>query len=157
MDEAKFSALMAQKFEEEGFTDCFLVDVKLNPNNKLEVLIDADKGITLDRCKKVSRWLEAHLDKTGWLGESYGLEVSSPGVGRPLKLLRQYHKNIGRTVETSLKSGESLRGQLIAVSDEAITIEYVEKVKEGKKNKKEIIQKVIPFEEMAKTIVKISF
>lgn len=157
MVETKITALLAQKFEEEDYTDCFLVDIKLSPSKKLEVLVDADGGITLDRCKKISRWLETHIDEGQWLGDTYILEVSSPGVGRPLKLLRQYRQNIGRTVETALKSGEVQSGKLIEVSDTHFTIEYEIKVKEGKKNKKEIIQTVIPYEDVTKTIVKISF
>ncbi len=157
MVETQIAALLAQKLEEEDWQDCFLVDVKLSASKKLEVLLDADSGITLDRCKKISRWLEAQLDENGWLGESYALEVSSPGVGRPLKLIRQYHQNIGRTLEASLKSGEQQTGKLLTVTDDNFTLEYEIKVKEGKKNKKEIIQTVIPFEEVTKTIVKISF
>lgn len=155
--ETQLTALLTQKFEEEDFRDCFLVDVKLSPSKKLEVLVDTDSGITLDRCKKISRWLEAHLDESGWLGDTYALEVSSPGVGRPLKLVRQFRQNIGRNIETSMKSGELQSGKLIAVGDDDFTIEYEVKVKEGKKNKKEIIQTVIPFGEVTKTIVKISF
>ncbi len=155
--ETQLTALLAQKFEEEDFQDCFLVDLTLSPSKKLEVLVDTDSGITLDRCKKISRWLEAHLDESGWLGDTYALEVSSPGVGRPLKLVRQFRQNIGRTVETSLKSGVALSGKLIAVSDDDFTIEYITTVKEGKKNKKETIQTVLPFGEVTKTIVKISF
>ncbi len=155
--ETKLTALLAQKFEEEDFQDCFLVDLTLSPSKKLEVLVDTDSGITLDRCKKISRWLEAHLDESGWLGDTYALEVSSPGVGRPLKLVRQFRQNIGRTVETALKSGVVLNGKLIAVSDDDFTIEYITTVKDGKKNKKELIQTVLPFGEVTKTIVKISF
>jgi len=155
--ETQLIALLAQKFEEEDFRDCFLVDISLSPSKKLEVLVDTDSGITLDRCKKISRWLEAHLDESGWLGDTYALEVSSPGVGRPLKLVRQFRQNIGRTVETSLKSGVVQSGKLIAASDDDFTIEYLTTVKEGKKNKKETIQTVLPFGEVTKTIVKISF
>jgi len=155
--ETQLTALLAQKFEEEDFKDCFLVDLTLSPSKKLEVLVDTDSGITLDRCKKISRWLEAHLDESGWLGDTYALEVSSPGVGRPLKLVRQFRQNIGRTVETALKSGVVLSGKLLAVTDNDFTIEYATTLIEGKKKKKELIQTVLPYGEVTKTIVKISF
>ena len=84
MIEAKIESLLQDKFKEEGFTDCFLLEVKLHANRKLDVFIDSDTGITFGKCQTISRYLEQYLDEEGWLGESYVLEVSSPGVGRPL-------------------------------------------------------------------------
>ena len=91
--------LIAQKLEEEEFQDCYLVEVKGPNGGKLEVFIDSDSSMTFQKCQKMSRYLEAQIEEAKWLGEKYTLEVSSPGVGNPLKLKRQYAKNIGRKME----------------------------------------------------------
>jgi ribosome maturation factor RimP len=156
--EERISDLLEEKFQEEGFTDCFLVDMNLNTaGNKLEVFIDSDSGITFEKCQSVSRHLETYLDEEKPLGEKYTLEVSSPGVDRPLKLPRQYHKNIGRKVEVTPKEGKPQTGTLVEVTDFAITIEEKVKIREGKKTRRELVQTLIPFEDIEKTIVKITF
>ena len=88
MIEQTIPQLLAEKFQESEFDDFFLVDLKLGINNKLEVFVDSDSQVTFEKCRKISRFLEEHLDQEGWLGDRYVLEVSSPGVGRPLKFLR---------------------------------------------------------------------
>lgn len=157
MIEAKIESLLEDKFKEEGFTDCFLLEVKLHANRKLDVFIDSDTGITFGKCQNISRYLEQYLDEEGWLGESYVLEVSSPGVGRPLQLLRQYPRNIGRKLEVSLKEGDKQSGTLIVVGEQSITLEEKVRVKEGKKKTTQVVQTEIPFEQIKKAIVKISF
>jgi len=150
--EDKITALLKEKFQEEEFQDCFLVELNLTPNRKL------DEGINFDTCRRVSRHLEAHLDSEQWLGPKYTLEVSSPGVSRPLKLWRQYPKNIGRQVEVSLIHEEKTRkGKLKDVQDDWIVIEEVHTVKQGKKKTKEPVEVEIPFDQIEKTIVKVSF
>jgi len=149
--------LLAEKFQEEAFADCFLIEIKLSGNNKMEVFVDADSGITFEKCQHLSRYLEQYIDENNWLGERYTLEVSSPGVGRPLVQLRQYPRNIGRTVEVTLEGGKVCKGTLSAVNPEHIVITEEVKSKEGKKTKKEKIETVIPFSHILKTIVKISF
>ncbi len=156
MIEQTIPQLLAEKFQEPEFDDFFLVDLKLGINNKLEVFVDSDSQVTFEKCRKISRFLEEHIDREGWLSEKYVLEVSSPGISRPLKFLRQYHKNIGRKVEVSTEEGKQV-GKLIAVTDENVTLEWVEKKKVGKKRVKETVQAEIPVAQITKTIVKISF
>lgn len=155
--EERIADLLEEKFKEEGFTDCFFVDMNLSASNKLEVFIDSDSGITFEKCQRVSRHLEAYLDEEKPLGEKYTLEVSSPGISRPLQLPRQYKKNIGRKVEITLKEDKARTGTLIEVTDFAITIEEKIQIKEGKKKRKELIQTIIPFDDIKKAVVKISF
>ena len=156
--EGKISELLHEKFTEEEFTDCFLIEISVRPKNKLVIYIDSDSGVTFQKCQRISRHLEQYLDSEGWLGEKYTLEVSSPGIGRPLKLRRQYPRNIGREMEIVATETEGpLKGKLIAVTDEAITLETVRKFKEGKKKKTETVQHVIPFEKIKRATVKISF
>ena len=156
MIEQTIPQLLAEKFQESEFDDFFLVDLKLGINNKLEVFVDSDSQVAFEKCRKISRFLEEHLDQEGWLGDRYVLEVSSPGVGRPLKFLRQYHKNIGRKVEVTTSEGKQV-GQLVAVTEQSITLEREEKKKKGKKRVKEIVQAEIPVAQIEQTIVKISF
>lgn len=157
MIESKIESLLEAKFQEEGFTNCFLIEVKSHANNKLDVFIDSDTGVTFETCQQISRYLEQYLDEEGWMGDSYVLEVSSPGVSRPLRLRRQYPRNIGRRVEVSLKDGNKKEGTLVAVGEEDITVEEKIRIKEGKRKKTQALQIRIPFEDIKKTVVKISF
>ena len=91
--------------EDPAFADCFVVDVK-QTNTKLDVFIDSDSSMTFEKCQKTSRIVEAYLDEEQPLGEKYTLNVSSPGVDRPLKFKRQYVKNKGRTLEVTTNEGE---------------------------------------------------
>jgi len=157
MSREKIEALLQEKFQEPEFADCFTVEINLQPENLLEVFVDSDSGMTFEKCQRISRFLEGHLDANLWLGPEYTLEVSSPGITRPLKFIRQYGRNLGRTLEVSLKVGESKTGILKEVNPESIVLEQEIKWKEGKKNMKGIVQTVIPFENISKAIVKISF
>ena len=110
---ARIEQLLAEKFSTDAdFNDCFLVETKLGAGKLLEVFVDSDGPMDFKRCQRISRFLEADLDEHKWLGEEYTLEVSSPGIGRPLKFARQYVKNIGRTVEITLLDGSVETGVL---------------------------------------------
>jgi len=155
--EEKIHELLAAKFAEEGFQDCFLVEFHHSATNKLEVFVDCDSGLTLEKCQKISRYLEHYFDEEGWLGESYTLEVSSPGLGKPLKLQRQYVKNVGRKVEVTLKDGSIKTGPLTAAGTTSFTIQEAQTVLEGKKKKKVEVSTEIPYEEVKRTMIVISF
>jgi ribosome maturation factor RimP len=155
--EQRIEALLQEKLQEEAFQNCFLIEIKLHPNNKLDIFIDCDTGVTFETCHKLSRYLEEHIDTEGWLGEKYVLEVSSPGIGRPLKLRRQYPRNLGRTLEVHRTNQEKHKGKLVLVEDEQITLEEQKTEKQGKKKKKITVQTVIPFAEIKKAVVKASF
>lgn len=153
----KITELLDQKFTEDAFSDCFLVEVKLHSNNKLDVFIDSDSGLTFKKCQQVSRYLEQYLDEEGWLGPKYILEVSSPGLDRPLELKRQYHKNIGRKLEVQLEEGKPKVGTLTAVHEESIDLEEKVRVKEGNRKKTMVVTTSIPFDEIKKAKVKPAF
>ncbi len=155
--EQKIEKLLLEKFAETDFADCFVIEIKLGKSNKLEVFVDADNGIDFRRCQQLSRYLEATLDAEKWLGESYILEVSSPGLSRPLKFLRQYPKHIGRELEITTQDGTTTEGEFVSLENEVIRLQFEEKRKEGKKNIKEIKVVDIPFSEVKKAMVKISF
>ena len=157
MIEQKIEELVTAKFAEEDFADCFLVAIKLQANNVLKVFIDNDSGLVVDQCRRVSRYLESYLDEEQWLGEQYTLEVSSPGIDRPLRLKRQYHKNIGRTLLVETKEGLKRQGVLVEVVADGFFLEELIVTKVKKKKKKEIVKSLIPFDIVEKAKVKISF
>ena len=136
----KINDLLVAKFTEEDFQDCFIVEIKFNPtNNKLQAYVDSDSGMTFRKCQKLSRFLESYIDEGNWLGEKYTLEVSSPGVDRPLSIPRQYIKNIGRRLEVSVNIDDKKRkGKLIKADEEKICLEFEQTRKQGKKKIKEI-------------------
>jgi ribosome maturation factor RimP len=154
--ETRIAQLLDEKYAtDEAFADCFTVEITLKPGQNLYVFADSDSGMTFEKCQKLSRHLEAHLDTNGWLGEQYVLEVSSPGIGRPLKFVRQYVRNIGRTVQVTLKDNTEQTGLLRAVEAEHIVIEQQVIEKEGNKKKKVTLEIPLTFENIEKTIVKI--
>lgn len=117
-------------------TDRFVVEVKCSPANEIEIVIDADSVVDLDSCVELSRAVEAAFDREE---EDYELSVYSAGVGQPLKLLRQYYKLVGKSVEVLLESGVKILATLKEVSPEALTISYTERrAVEGKKRKVEV-------------------
>lgn len=156
----KLTELLIQKFQEAEFSHLFLVELKQLPGNVIEVYLDSDTAVHFNHCTKISRFLESHLDENGWLGEEYTLDVSSAGVGAPLKFKRQYVKNIGREVSVEVKDDhKNVKGILTEVKDDSIVVEYEEKVTVEGRKKKELmlIKKEVPFENIKNTIVTISF
>ncbi|WP_316769741.1 ribosome assembly cofactor RimP [Pedobacter frigiditerrae] len=134
--------------------ELFLVSIKMLPNNKLIIHVDGDEGISIQDCAAISRHVGFHLEEENTIEKAYNLEVSSPGVGEPLLLNRQYHKNIGRDLSVKLTDGKVKEGKLLVVNDSAITIE--EKVKE-KGKKVQLVEAQIEFNNIVETKVLISF
>ena len=134
--------------------ELFLVEIRMLPNNKLIIHVDGDEGISIQDCAAISRHVGFHLEEENVIEQAYNLEVSSPGVGEPLKLKRQYYKNVGRNLSVKLSDGSLKEGKLLSLTDEEITIE--EQIKE--KGKKARLQEtVIGFDQIVETKVLISF
>ncbi len=155
----KITDLLTQKFEEEDYDDCFIVEIKHNPtNNKLAVFVDADSGMTFRKCQRLSRYLESYIDEEGWIGEKYILEVSSPGIDRPLVMPRQFKKNIGRRLELEVDIDDKKRkGVLTKADEEGICLSFEQTRKQGKKKIKEQVELELPYSAIKKATVKISF
>jgi ribosome maturation factor RimP len=154
----RITLLLEEKYTaDEVFSDCFTVEVEFKPGNKLNVFVDSDSGMTFEKCQKISRFLEEHLDTQRWLGDKYVLEVSSPGIGRPFKFLRQYRNNLGRTVLVTLKDKTQQTGILKAAEEGQITLEQTVIEKDGKKKKEVKVDAVFSFEQIEKTVVKLAF
>jgi ribosome maturation factor RimP len=134
--------------------ELFLVEVKMLPNNKLIIHVDGDEGISIQDCAAISRHVGFHLEEENAIEKAYNLEVSSPGVGEPLKLKRQYQKNIGRELSVKLNGGELKEGELLSVDDKTITI--AAKVKE-KGKKAQLVETILDFDNIIETKVLISF
>ncbi|MEO6838557.1 MAG: ribosome maturation factor [Ginsengibacter sp.] len=138
----------------EKSENLFLVEVESAPGNKITVLLDGDKGITIDNCTSINKALYKFIEETQLFGSNnFSLEVSSFGVDRPLKLLRQYIKNMGRMVEVVLNDGTKLEGTLTQVNEENIIIEE----KTGKGNKMKITTTTILFNQIKHATVLITF
>ena len=133
----------------------FIVEVVVSARKrpkKLLVIIDGDQGVSIDDCATLSRELSKELDESTLVDESYTLEVSTPGLDQPLKLKRQYVKNIGRRLK--VKIAEKIEeGKLDAVNDEGITL--ISETGTGKK--KETTSININFAQIEKAFVLVSF
>lgn len=117
----------------------FLVEVVVRPGNKITVYIDSMKGVTLDECISVSRYLESRLDRNV---EDYEMEVSSPGLDKPLKLPVQFEKNTGRVLDIVKSDGIKITGKLLGISNGIINIETEVTVRDSATGKKKAIQQV---------------
>lgn len=134
--------------------DIFLVSVRIKPTNNIKIFLDADSGLSIEKCVKINRALYKIIEEEGWYPDgNFSLEVSSPGLEEPFKMFRQYKKNIGRKVEVVLKDETKREGKLLEATEQAITIEYTE----GKNKKAVTLTKEIPFDEIKQTTVIISF
>jgi ribosome maturation factor RimP len=132
----------------------FLVSVTINTGNNIKVFVDGDEGVKIERCVSYNRRLYKLIEEAGMYPEGdFSLEVSSPGIEEPLKLHRQYTKNIGRTVLVQLADDSEQEGVLEAVAASAITILTTT----GKGKKAVTEQLVIPFENIKSTTVQIKF
>ena len=131
----------------------FLVEVSIRPTNNIKVFVDADQGAAIDQLSKINRalykWIEENLFPNG----DFSIEVSSPGLDEPLKLERQYLKNIGRFVEVLMKNGVKKEGKLLSASENEIVVEE----QKGHGKKKELIEHIILKQEIKTTKVQIKF
>jgi ribosome maturation factor RimP len=145
--------LIEQKIAE---TDMFIVDVTVRPGNVIDVTLDSDAGITIEACTGVHRHLLHEMDREV---EDYSLEVSSPDLTKPLMVLRQYIKNIGRDLAVKKADKSKIEGQLIAANEQEITLLTQQKEEvPGKKGKKLVEREIIiPFTEMTEAKVMIRF
>jgi ribosome maturation factor RimP len=132
----------------------FCVNLKIKPTNNIKLFLDGDNGITIEKCVKINRKLYKLIEETELYPEGdFSLEVSSPGIDEPLKLNRQFTKNIGRSLEVLLNDETKKEGKLITATDTDIIIETTEG-----KGKKAITQQVlIPMEQIKSAVVQIKF
>lgn len=133
----------------------FLIDLTITDSFKIIIGIDGDNGVVLQDCIDVSRAVEANLDREE---QDFSLEVASVGVGSPLKLVRQYKKNVGRTLIVKTND-ENIEAELVEANDLFIILSW--KAREAKKvgKGKETVQKElqIPYTNIKEAIVTVTF
>ena len=133
----------------------FLIDLTITDAFKIIVSLDGDNGVLLQDCIDISRAIENNLDREE---QDFSLEVASVGVGSPLKMVRQYKKNIGRTLIVKLAT-ETIEAELVEANDNFIILSW--KAREPKKlgKGKETVQKreEIPYTEIKEAIVTVTF
>lgn len=146
--EQKVNSLLA------GHPSHFLVEVRIKPTNNIKLFIDADEGIVLSGLIEYNRKLYKQFEESGMFPDGdFSLEVSSPGLDEPLKMFRQYKKNIGRFVDVILNDNSKKDGRLMEATEDGIVIE----TETGKGKKKEIKQESILFEQIKNTKIQIKF
>ncbi|GAB5046582.1 ribosome maturation factor RimP [Thermodesulfovibrio sp. TK110] len=139
--------------EQEGVE---ILNVEIHPGGKgliLRIFIDKEEGVTIKDCEHFSRAIEAILDVEDPIKTSYTLEVSSPGIDRPLKDKRDFLRNIGRNVKITTKEKIADRtffiGKVIDAGDDWVRIEIRETKRKGtKKSESELL--FIPFNKILK-------
>ena len=133
----------------------FLIDLTITDNFKIIVNIDGDNGVVLQDCIDISRAIENNLDREE---QDFSLEVASVGVGSVLKMVRQYKKNVGRTLIVKLAT-QTIEAELVEANDNFIILSW--KAREPKKvgKGKETVQKrqEIPYTEIKEAIVTVTF
>lgn len=133
----------------------FLIDLTITDAFKVIIALDGDNGVMLQDCIDVSRAVENNLDREE---QDFSLEVASVGVGSPLKMVRQYKKNIGRTLIVSTKA-EKIEAELVDANEDFIILSW--EAREPKKigKGKETVQKQqqIPYTEIKEAIVTVTF
>lgn len=132
----------------------FVVDVKVTGkrgNEKVVILVDGDKGVSVGICADISRSVSEELELMNMFEGSYTLEVSSPGIDFPLTSERQFNKNVGRQLKIDLLNGERIKGDLIRTDNSGITLN----IDKGKKMENEDL--FIPFSDIKSSKVLVAF
>ncbi len=117
-------------------TDKFLVDISVSSTNVVEVFVDGDNGISIQECVKISRLIESSFDRDV---EDYELRVSSPGLNKPFKMIRQYKKYVNREIEVVNNDDKKVKGVLKSVSENGFELER----KKGKKEKERVLEEYL--------------
>lgn len=149
----KVEGLVKEALAEQG---AFLIDLHISSDNRIQLVADHPEGFSLAMITKVSRHIEHQLDRDE---EDFALEVSSPGVGEPLKVKEQYEKNVGRPVKLRLADGSELKAELEKFENDTLTLSWKARVpKEVGKGKKTVVQKKeVPLSEVEETRLEIRF
>ncbi len=120
----------------------FIVELRISETNEIRMEIDSEIGnVSITDCVRVSRNIEHNLDREE---EDFELSVSSAGLDKPLRVIRQYPKNIGRELKVKTEEGDKIEGLLTSADEEGIVLQTSRKEKIEGKKKKELIVEDIP-------------
>ena len=137
-----------------GNSNYFLVDIRIRPGNNIRIILDADTGVSIDKCVEYNRSLYKKIEESGLFPPGdFSLEVSSPGTDEPLQFHRQYLKNRGRKVEVTLLDGSRKEGKLVEVTEDGIILEE----SRGVKKKKEVVMHTLLFDNIKSTKIQVVF
>ena len=157
INKKQIQELLRQALETMPEAELFEVSVSVSPKNEIKVYIDGMKGVAIDSCVAVSRYMEQHMDREA---EDFELTVSSSGLDQPLRVARQYQKNIAREVKVTTNGGETLKGTIESADEEGFSIkEKAKKTSRAKESKTVPEEKVRTFKyaEIKETKIVISF
>ena len=137
-------------------SDMFIVDVTVRPGNVIDVTLDSDSGVTIEACTDVHRHLLHEMDREV---EDYSLEVSSPDLTKPLQVVRQYMKNVGRDLAVKKADKTKIEGELVGATETGITLKTAQKEEvPGKKGKKLVEREInLEYAEIAEAKIMIRF
>lgn len=149
----KVEKLLEEAFKENN--SLFLINLEVNSNNQIKVVIDGDKGVSVNDCIEVSRKVEHNLDRDE---EDFSLEVSSAGVSEPLSLPRQFKKNIGRKLQVKT-ADQKIEATLTEADDQKISLSWKAREPKPVGKGKHTVQKeaTIPYAEIEEAKVMITF
>ena len=137
--EEKIENLVKETIEKLGYELYDVFYLKEGQNKILRIIIDQDKGISLDDCEKVNNAIKDRIDEADYIEEQYYLEISSPGIERILRKDWQLKKFAGEEVEIKLfkkddRGNKSYIGILGCITDENLEIDLGEKITINRKN-----------------------
>ncbi len=135
--------------------EIFLIDFSISDSYKIIVTLDGDNGVVLQDCIDISRAIDNNIDREEI---DYALEVASVGVGSPLKLVRQYIKNVGRTLIVKT-ANETIEAELVEANQDFITLSWSAREPKKLGKGKETVQKTqeIPYSEIKEAVVTVNF
>ncbi len=116
IDKSQIKPLVEKAIEQTGI---YIVDIRVEPGNRIVVELDSDDGMDVDSCARISREIESSLDRDK---EDFELEVGSAGLTAPFKVRQQYLKNIGNEIEVITTDGRKLKGTLTEVDTDGYII-----------------------------------
>ncbi len=153
--EEMISEIRVKELVEEKIkgTELFMVEVKVSGGNRINIAVDRPGKLNVGDCADISRYVEAGLNRDV---EDFELTVSSPGLEEPLKVLKQFEKNVGRNVRVVAKDGRLLRGKMTATNEQEIMLELFRENKKKHKNEPNEIL-TLNYTEIKETKIEITF
>jgi len=151
--ESTIRGLIAEKIEG---TDYYVLEVEIRSGNNIKVELESMGPVSISDCVDISRQIEHNLDRES---EDFSLQVTSPGLDKPLRDFRQYQKNVGRNLKIQKAEGSELEGELIAADESGIKVFTRRKERvPGKKKKVTIEEEVeLAYTDIRQAKIKINF
>ena len=151
MLEEKLKEIVERHLPDHRYFLTEIVAKQAGPKTKISIFLDGDEGIDIAVCAQVSRQVGNDLEELGIMKHPYTLMVSSPGLDRPLKMPRQYYKNLGKSIKIKLVDQQQIEGTLCEVLSDSIVLEMPAAKKQPS------MKESIPFDEIETTHVLVTF